>query len=220
MMPPGGAPPAGGGGGDLAAQLMQLIQSPAAQQIMSSPKGQQMAQAIMSQMGGGSGGDPRAMMAQMGAGGGRNPLMGQSGSDIPNGPGPVTDGGLTDMVNATEQMRPDLPPQPRDGYTGGPSTEEELAMVQNEMGAGGKGVPNTGGMNSDGPTPEEIKLLQSSPSPRNVANFEKLFGPGSAQQYLGGGGAAPPPSGGSTYEQDVQGAMDDSDGDEGDHEYR
>lgn len=212
MMPPGG------GGGDLAAQLMQLIQSPAAQQIMSSPKGQQMAQAIMSQMGGGGGGDPRAMMAQMGApqGGGGfqgNPAANPGGNFDPTMPdgGDMAYAEMDDALMQADggvQRRP-----PQDNYATGevgprsdprqtpmPSTEDEMAMVQQQMGGGTPQGGGGGGMNSDGPTPEEIQLLQSSPSPRNVANFEKLFGPGSAQQYLGGGG-------GTTYEQDVKGAM-------------
>lgn len=216
MMPPGG-----GGGADLAAQLMQLAQSPQAQAIMQSPKGQQMAQAIM---------------AQMGGGGGQNPMMGGQAPQMAQQPmgGNMTDGdiseaeGMLDQVSGgvrnaqqgpqTNYATGDQGPMPDPRQTPMPSTEDELAMVQSKMGGGGGGGGG-GGMNPDGPTPEEIQLLKSSPTPRNIANFEKLFGPGSAQQVLaGGGGGAAPPTGGSTYEQDVQGAMDDAD--EGDHEYR
>lgn len=212
-MPPGGAPP--GGGGDIANQLMQLVEP-----ILQSPKGQMMVQALMSQMGGGGGGDPRAMMAQMGmGGGGGNPAAGGTGP----GPRMSTDSDIMEMERANMGGRTDpRPPQEVDEYASGepsripdprqtpmPSTEDEMAMVQKAMNGGGGG----GGMNADGPTPQEVQMLKSSPSPRNMQNFDKLFGPGAAQAALGGQGGAPP-TGGSTYEQDVKGAMDDADGDE------
>lgn len=234
-------PGAGGGGGDIANQLMQLIEP-----IMQSPKGQMMVQALMSQMGGGGGG----MAAMMGGGtsGGMPPMPG-GGAPLSGAPqgrgGPMTDSDLEGMMQTRNQMRPDMPPQEFVEEPGGPAdmaprqtpmptTEDEMNMVQQMMGGGGGGAPGGGGgMNSDGPTPQEIQMLKSSPSPRNMQNFDKLFGPGAAEAALagGGGGGGPaggggPPKAGSSYEDDVRGAMTDGDRDpldaedEGDHEYR
>lgn len=210
MMPPGGG---GQNGGDIANQLMELVGP-----ILASPKGQQMAQAIMAQMGGGGGGDPMAMMQQMMGGGGGMPT-------------PPPQGGSRQM-NPLEQGggrmgSPDMEAMTQGGGDAGPnaqtmqnpSTEAEMAMVQGAINGGPEGGGGGGAMNSDGPTPQEVQLLKSNPSPRNMQNFDKLFGPGAAQTALGGAdGGGMPPSGGSTYEDDVKGAMDDAD--EGDHEYR
>lgn len=185
--------------------------------VLKSPQGQQMAQAIMAQLQGGGGGDPRAAMAQNPMG----PPTGQDQTDVsmangrPVGRGPVTDMEVENMDRANSNVS---------GQPTQMSTEDELAAAHQAMGNQG-GVPNTGGMNSDGPTPQEIQLLKSSPTPRNVANFDKLFGPGAAEQVLGGGGT--------TYEDDVRASMpqphskgesdyNDNQGhdDEGDHEYR
>jgi hypothetical protein len=168
-------------GGSILDQIKQL-----AGPILASPQGQAMAQAIMSQLGGGGSGDPRAQMAQ-------NPMGPPTGQDEGNpavnmrggsamGRGPATDGELEGMNDTRNQMRPDMP-------------------YQQGMDEGG-----SGGLNSDGPTPDEIKLLMSNPSPRNQANFDKLFGPGAAQQVLQGGGGQPQTS----YEDDVRGAMNDA----------
>jgi hypothetical protein len=156
-------------GGNILDQIKQL-----AGPILASPQGQAMAQAIMSQMGGGA--DPRVQMAQnpTGAPTGQddgNPAVTMRGGSV-MGRGPATDGELEAMSQTQNQMRPDMPPQ--------------------------------GGLNSDGPTPDEIRLLMSSPTPRNIANFDKLFGPGAAEQYLKGGTQS------TSYEDDVRGAMDDA----------
>lgn len=187
-------------GNDIIQQLMQL-----AGPILASPKGQAMAQAVLSQMGGGGGADPRARMAQQMPPG---PTPGRSPAAMASPMGDGTD--ESDMVGA-------------------PSTEAELAMAQRMMGQGpgdmsdggtgpGSMNPQTqgqdqgGGINKDGPTPQEAQMLRSNPSPRNQANFDKLFGKGAAQMVLQSGGqnlGTAPGSGGGSYEDDVRGAMDD-----------
>lgn len=181
---------------DVLQQLAQL-----AGPILKSPQGQQMAQAIMAQMQGG-GGDPRTAMAtRMPSANGNNMRPPVGAMPDPVGRGPATDGELEAMDQAQSDM------------TGRPTqmtTEDELAQAQAAM--GNQGMPNTGGadqgggMNMDGPTPEEVQLLKTNPSPRNKLNFDKLFGRGAADMVLQGGG------GNTTFEDDVRGAMSDGKG--------
>jgi hypothetical protein len=219
---------------DILQQLQQLVAP-----ILASPKGQAMAQAVLSQMGGANGADPRVRMAA-------NPTNDPPGFDTANpavnlhggsmmGRGPATDMEVTDAMAARNQMRPDLPPLDEEAMMSSPregTTEDELEAARQAMG-NQPGVPNTGGthvdqgggINKDGPTPQEAQMLRSNPSPRNQANFDKLFGKGAAQMVLGSGGGqnlgTAPGSGGSSYEDDVRGAMDEgSADDDGDHEYR
>lgn len=216
MMPPGGAPPSGGG--DIANQLMQLIEP-----ILASPKGQMMAQALMQQMqggGGGMGGQVPQNMPQspmIGRGTDMDVVMAdQFRNDLSGGVQHLQRPPMDDMATGESGPMPDprQTPMPM-------STEDEMGMVQQMMGGGG-GAPQGGGggINQGGPTPQEVQMLKSNPSPRNQQNFDKLFGPGAAQQALGGGG------GGSSYEEDVRAAMQDSSGggapaedDSGDDDY-
>lgn len=192
--PTSNAPPiAGTNGGDIAQQLMSLVQP-----ILSSPKGQAMASAIISQLQGG--------------GGGGMPPMGTSAAQAMGGNG--SDMETAQFADENDMARPEAPRAPVDDYATG------------EVGPRGapQQVPNTGGLNQDGPTPQEVQMLKSNPSERNVRNFMKLFGPEITQQILGQGGqeganlGTAPGSGGPSYEDDVNAALDEAD--DGDHEYR
>lgn len=127
----------------------------------------------------------QAIMSQLQGGGGQPP-MGQAGT-----PRMATDQDISDMEGANDMIRGDTPRAPMNN------------MATGEVGPqpDPRQTPMPGGMNPDGPTPEEIELLKSRPTPRNMQNFNKLFGPGAAEQVLQGGNT--------TYEDDVRGAMDD-----------
>lgn len=148
------------------------------QQLAGSPQGQSMMKALMGQMQGGGGADPRNHFA-----GGR-PNMDNGGPHVAGAP-PMA--GFTPTEGATV-------PEPMGG-TNGPTEYEEPPLTVDEL--------SHSGMNPDGPTPEEKELLKSNPSPRNVANFNKLFGPGAAEECLSGKSTS--------YEDDVRGAMKDAD---------
>lgn len=137
-------------------QLQQLMAL--AGPLLKSPQGQQMAQAIMAQMGGGGGADPRAAIAPAAPGGMPQSMPGAN----PAAPAPMGE----EMGNS-------------------PSTEDELEMARQQMGGGMEGGHN--GMNPDGPTPEEIQMLKTKPTDQNCENFDKLFGDGAAAKVLGGG---------------------------------
>lgn len=187
------------------AQLQQL-----AGQVMSSPKGQAMAQAVLSQMGGG-GADPRARFAGGQPNGPGGPSADMNASRIPmamvpdpvGGPNPRTDAEISDFEGEQNMVRGNTPREPQMNMATGEMGPQEIPQ----------NVPNTGGLNSDGPTPEEVKLLMSNPSARNIANFNKLFGPGAAEQVLGVGPHGPGETdyndnqGHTTYEDDVRAAM-------------
>lgn len=226
--------PAGGGGLE---QLLSLV-GPALQ----TPQGQAMAKAVMSAMAsGGQGGDPRAAMAAapMGAPTGQdsgNPAVNMHGGSM-MGRGPATDGELEGMVGTQNNMRSDMPqsgypPQDMMGNDGrfsnqGMTTEQELDMARQMMGqddgqGGGPrgGAPTPQGpqgqaLNDGPPTPQEVQMLKSKPTPRNIQNFDMLFGQGAADLVLNGGQAPQPHGPGESDYNDNQGHVDDSD-----HDYR
>lgn len=112
---------------DPVAQLTQLLGK-----VASSPQGGAMMQALTQTMagaGGNGGGDGQLdRMAMAPAGSPRMPQMPNGGTPenrgaVGTGPGPMTDQGLTDMLNASDSVRSDLPPAKRDGYTGADSQE-------------------------------------------------------------------------------------------------
>lgn len=108
-------------------QLTQLLSG-----VASSPQGGAMMQALTQMMGGagGNGGADGQLnrMATAQAGGPRMPAVPNGGTPenrgaVGTGPGPITDQGLTDMLNTSDQIRSDLPPAKRDAYTGADSQE-------------------------------------------------------------------------------------------------
>lgn len=161
-MPPMGAPPAPA---DPMAQLTQLLGG-----IASSPQGGAMMQA-MTQMMGGAGGNGGAdgqlsRMATAQAGSPRMPAVPNGGTPenrgaVGTGPGPVTDQGLTDMLNTSDAIRKDLPPATRDGYTGADSQE---------------GIPG-----SDDPKLDDIGR-EALPWKRGQLQNDSYDGPGGSQK--------------------------------------
>ncbi len=198
---------------DILQQLAQL-----AGPMMKSPQGQEMAKAIMAQMQGGGGADPRQHFA-----GGR-PNM--------DGGGPLV-AGAPPNAGFTPDEGASLPiPMGNKVGTANFGNGHEMDYAQSMMGRGpgsvdfgsqgdpaqmspGVGAPGQfsreneyedeqghEGMNSDGPTPEEIEMLRSKPTDQNCENFDKLFGPGAAAKVMQGGA-------GMSYEDHVRGAMDE-----------
>jgi hypothetical protein len=176
-------------GAGIAAELMNLLEP-----VLSSPKGQAMMGQAIQALTGGS--DPRAAMAGGMPNGPGGPMVRGGGMPDMANPmgmaGPATDGDLTEMLNQADAMRPDLPPQKRDGYTGAdpedepmddprqtpPSTEEELEMVRQMMG-GGDPV-------ADGnfPSQQEINALLSGKIDEKA--FDAKWGKGAAVEILKG----------------------------------
>lgn len=114
------APQGGGQAPDIVAQLKALLTGGAAGPM----PGQQNMGAYLNANQPPPGNPMLEAMAKMGVP--PNPNMPPQGNiaSMGVGPGPVTDQGLTDMLNASDDMRKDLPPAKRDGYTGADSQEQ------------------------------------------------------------------------------------------------
>lgn len=180
----GGMPPGGGGGMGLGGGLGNIM-AQALEKLMQNPQAMAAIGSVLSDIAGPQN-DPRMQ------GGGQQMAM------APSNPSQMMDQATPDtgvMAPAGEEF----PPMGA-GIPEGATTEDEMAMVQEQMGA------ETGEAQWEGtkaPTAADVEMLRSDPDAYREA-FDAQFGAGACEQYL--------EEGGEDYEADAD--------DEGDHEYR
>jgi hypothetical protein len=204
-VPPGGGgmPPGGGGappmGGMIAQVLQQLMRNPGAiqgmmQQLMRNPAAMQGMQNFM------RGQSPTAGMQVPPSQGGPIPPGMTPNNPIPvnapSGGGPAMPMPPPGAPPPGAQDEGDEPPTPAT-KGGGPPPDAAEAAANSKIGNAGYTWDGV-----DAPTKNDIERLKEDPTPAAIKSFDKQFGPGMAEKYLG--------------DQEEQGESQDEESAEGD----